>query len=145
MNWPTVRKRLLLIAGVVATVLGLVGIVVPLLPTTPFLLIAAACFMRSSERLYRWLTTHRLFGAYIRNYRDHHAVALPAKLLALALLWGTIGYALFRMTQTWARLALGAVLVGVTWHLLSLKTLTKAMLAESTVEPAQADPESPEL
>lgn len=139
MNWPTVRNRLLLVAGVLATALALVGIAVPLLPTTPFLLIAAACYIRSSEWLYRWLTTHRLFGAYIRHYREYHAVALPAKLLALALLWGTISFGLFRVQQTWARLALGAVLVGVTWHLLSLKTLTKAMLAESAAKPLPAD------
>ncbi len=138
MNWPTLRKRLLLIAGVITTVLGLVGIAVPLLPTTPFLLLAAACYIRSSERLYHWLTTHRLFGACIRNYREHHAVALPAKLLALALLWARSSMLSFACSRL-ARLALGAVLLGVAWHLLSPNTLTKEMMAGDAAQPTQTD------
>ncbi|NLG28893.1 MAG: DUF454 domain-containing protein [Chloroflexi bacterium] len=132
-------KRLLLVAGIVTTVLGLVGVVVPLLPTTPFLLLAAACYIRSSERLYRWLTTHRLFGAYIRNYREHHAVALHAKVLALVLLWGTIVYGIIRMDLLWPRLVLAVILIGVTWHLLSLKTLTREMLAQSAASAVPDD------
>lgn len=110
-------------AGLLTLTLGVVGIVVPLLPTTPFLLLSAACFARSSDRLYHWLMAHRWFGPTIRNYRLHGAVSLRAKVLALALLWGTIGYAAIAVaSQWWLRGLLVAIALGVTAHLLHLKT-----------------------
>ncbi len=73
-------KRYLLTAGGVASLgLGALGVVLPLLPTTPFLLLAAACFFQSSDRLYDWLMRHRWFGPYIRNHREHRAITLGAK------------------------------------------------------------------
>ena len=62
-------------AGLASVVAGAIGIVIPLLPTTPFLLLAAVCFVRSSDRLHRWLTTNRVFGSYLRNYREHRSHA----------------------------------------------------------------------
>ena len=110
-------------AGLLTLTLGLIGIVVPLLPTTPFLLLSAACFARSSQRLYNWLLAHRWFGPTIRDYRLHRAVSLRAKVLALALLWGTIGYAAIAVAQSWwLRGLLLAIALGVTAHLLHLKT-----------------------
>ena len=121
-----------MIAGVLAVLLGAIGVFVPLLPTTPFLLLAAACFIRSSERLYTWLTHHRWLGSYIRNYREHHAVTLRAKVVALVLLWTVIGYsALAVVTSRWSRLVLALVAVGVTLHLLHLRTLTRDMAQQS--------------
>jgi uncharacterized membrane protein YbaN (DUF454 family) len=118
--------------GIISVGLGLVGIFVPVLPTTPFLLLAAACFMRSSPRLYDWLIHHKWFGIYIRNYREYRAITLRAKVLALVLLWGVIGAtALFAVTLWWVRLLLGIVAVGVTLHLLHLKTLTPEMMQSS--------------
>jgi uncharacterized membrane protein YbaN (DUF454 family) len=111
--------------------LGVIGVFVPLLPTTPFLLLAAACFARSSERLYAWLIHHKWFGDYIRHYREHHAIPLQAKIVTLALLWGAIGYtALEVVTAWWARALLGVIAVGVSIHILHLKTLTREMLVE---------------
>ena len=78
--------------GVLATAVGLIGVVVPLLPTTPFLLLAAACFVRSSDSMYGWLTSNRLFGGFIRDYREQRGVSARTKIVALALLWGVIGY-----------------------------------------------------
>lgn len=113
-------------AGIAAVGLGTIGVFVPLLPTTPFLLLAAACFMRSSDRLYVWLLSHRWFGSYIRNYREHRAVTRGVRAVALILLWVAIGYsAVVVVTAWWIRTALGVILVGVTLHLLSLKTLTQ--------------------
>lgn len=107
-----------------ALTVGVIGIVTPLLPTTPFLLLSAACFARSSERLYRWLLGHRWFGPAIRNYRSHRAVTLRSKVSALALLWAAIGYAVLAVAQTWwLRGLLLAIALGVTAHLLHLKTL----------------------
>jgi hypothetical protein len=118
------RRWLLSVVGVVAVVLGGIGVFVPLLPTTPFLLLAAACFMRGSDRLYAWLTTHRLFGEYIRNYREHRAMTRRAKVTALVLLWVVIGHAAVVTTSWWLRGLLGTVAVGVTLHLLYLRTMT---------------------
>jgi hypothetical protein len=128
----------LTVAGVIAVILGTVGIFIPLLPTTPFLLLAAACFTRSSRRLYRWLMNHRWFGTYIRNYREHHAITRTTKILAITLLWSTIGYAVLAVTGSWiVRLLLIAIASGVTVHLLKLKTLTREMMQETDAAQAQ--------
>ena len=86
------RSRLLQwvlrIVGVLSVALGVLGILLPLLPTTPFLLLAAGCFVRSSPKLYAWLLNHKWFGSYIRHYREHKAIPLRAKIVVLALLWG---------------------------------------------------------
>jgi uncharacterized protein len=128
MQKSALQRGLLVAVGSVAVGLGTIGVFVPLLPTTPFLLLAAACFIRSSDRLYAWLIQHPWFGSYIRNYREHRAITLPAKVVALTLLWVAIGYsALFVARAWWLRALLGVVAVGVTTHLLLLKTLTQEM------------------
>jgi len=128
--------------GIIAIIVGAIGIFVPLLPTTPFLLLAAACFIRSSDRLYAWLIHHRWFGSYIRNYREHRAITLSAKIVSLTLLWGMIGYsAVFVARAWWLRTLLGIIAVGVTIHLLQLKTLTQEML-QKQVSPSAGEPES---
>jgi hypothetical protein len=131
-NKVLLRKCVLVSVGVLAVALAVIGIFVPILPTTPFLLLAAACFIRSSDRLYRWLIEHKWFGSYIRNYREHRAVTLRAKALALVMLWGVIGYsAIVAVSAWWLRALLGAVAVGVTIHLLRLKTYTPDMAAKA--------------
>lgn len=95
-------KIFLAILGCVALVLGIVGIFVPLLPTTPFLLLAAALWVRSSPRLYEWLITHRYFGEYIRNFRENRAIPMRAKIISIALMWGTMLYCVcVLLTQWW--------------------------------------------
>jgi len=101
-----------------------VGIFVPLLPTTPFLLLAAACFVRSSEKRYQWLLSHRVFGTYIRNYREHGAVTPHAKIVTLALLWGTMSISAFVFVESVVlRVILLAIAVSVTVHILRMKTV----------------------
>jgi len=129
------RKWLLITAGLLSVGLGVLGIFLPILPTTPFLLLAAACFIRSSKGLYRWLINHKWFGPYIRNYREFKAVTLRAKIVTLILLWGTIGYSAFGVLHSWLlRGLLLTIAVGVTIHILSLKTLTEEMILSSQKE-----------
>jgi len=127
----SLRKWLLIAAGAIALGLGVTGVFIPLLPTTPFLLLAAACFFRSSDRLYVWLTHHKWFGAYIWHYREYKAITLRAKVVTLLFLWGVIGYTAFGIvTAWWVRALLGVIAVGVTIHILYLKTLTREMLVQ---------------
>ena len=119
-------KWLLITAGSICVVLGTLGIFLPLLPTTPFLLLAAAAYIRSSRRFYDWLLSNRLFGTYIRDYREGRGVPLGTKIVALALLWITIGYSFFYVTSNWiVRTILIVIVIGVTVHLVTLKTLRK--------------------
>ena len=117
------RKWLLMICGLAAVGLGVFGIFLPLLPTTPFLLLAAACFLRSSDRLYDWLIHHRWFGRTIRQYREHKAVSLQTKLATLLLLWITLAISGMVIDVPWLRLVLLLVGIGVTWHVSSMKTM----------------------
>lgn len=124
MNKPPLLKWLLISVGVVCVGLATIGIFVPLLPTTPLLLVAAACFMRSSDRLYQRLITHRAFGPYIRNYQEHRAITRRARIMALLLLWTTLGYTTFWIVGSIAlRVILLSIATAVTVHLVRLKTL----------------------
>jgi uncharacterized membrane protein YbaN (DUF454 family) len=118
------KNGLLVAAGVASVAVGAVGIFLPLLPTTPFLLLAAACFVRSSERRYQWLVSHRILGPYIRNYREHGAVTRHAKVVTLGLLWGTMSLTAFVFIHSLViRVILLVVAVGVTIHILRMKTV----------------------
>ncbi len=120
----TMTRALLITLGTFFTGLGFIGIFVPLLPTTPFLLVAAACYARSSQRFHNRLLTNRLMGSYIRNYREARGVTLKHKILTLTLLWVTIILsATFGTTILWVRLLLIIIASGVTYHLLTIKTL----------------------
>ena len=116
--------RILLIAsGTFFVALGVLGLFLPVLPTTPFLLLAAVCYARSSERFYHWLLTNRWCGEYIRNYREGRGMPLKQKVLAISLLWLTIGYAAwFVVSLWWVQLILFGIAVGVTIHLIRIKT-----------------------
>jgi hypothetical protein len=117
-------KRALLIAcGILFVGLATLGMALPVLPTTPFLLLAAVCFARSSPRFYNWLLTNRWFGAYIRNYREGRGIALIHKVIALTFLWLTIGYAAGWVVAFWPlRVVLVGIALGVTVHLVRAKT-----------------------
>ncbi len=125
-NFATV-KIVLIILGLLSLGLGVVGIFVPLLPTTPLLLLSAWCFVRSSERLYEWLINNRYLGEYIRNFREHRAIPLRAKILSVALIWLTIGYCVVAVVDEywWAQIAMLLLAAAITWHILSYATLRK--------------------
>lgn len=82
-------KYICLAVGALTLVLGIIGVFLPMWPTTPFLLLAAACFVRSSERLYTWLLEHRHLGPYVRDYHSGKGIPLKAKRVALITMWVT--------------------------------------------------------
>jgi uncharacterized membrane protein YbaN (DUF454 family) len=118
----TAKRRLLLGAGTLCTGLGIVGIFVPILPTTPFLLLAAACYMRSSERSYHWLVDNRVFGAYVRNYIEGRGMPVRMKISTILLLWLAIGLTTaFAVENVVVRIVLICVAVGVSAHVALIK------------------------
>jgi tRNA (uracil-5-)-methyltransferase TRM9 len=129
-----VRNALLVTAGTLFTGIGIVGIFVPILPTTPFLLLAAACYIRSSERLYRRLLKTRIIGAYICNYIEGREMDLRAKLVTIFLLWLGIGLTIGPGTDNLAvRIVLPIVAVGVTLHIATIKTKRKERITTGEI------------
>ncbi len=122
---PFVRT-LFIIAGSVSVGFGILGIVLPVLPTTPFLLLAAWFYIRSSDRFYRWLINHRFWGQYLRDYLSGKGVPNRVKAWALTLLWAAIlSSAFFAVEVIWLRIILIAVAAAVSIHILLLKTKRK--------------------
>ncbi len=115
---------LLKIAGTAFLIIGGVGIVLPLLPTTPFLMLAAVCYARSSERGYRWLLTNRWFGEYIRNWHEGRGIPMKTKILSIAFLILTMGYsAAFVVPSFIGKVVLILIAICVSMHILSFPTL----------------------
>jgi hypothetical protein len=114
-------------AGTISLTLGAIGIFLPLLPATPFLLLAAACYLRSSERMYKWLLGNRWFGEYIKNYREGRGIPLKTKVVALAALWIAILYStLFVVNEILVvQFVLMVVAAGVSVHLIRLPTFKR--------------------
>jgi uncharacterized membrane protein YbaN (DUF454 family) len=124
----TAKRRLLIAAGTLCAGLGIIGIFVPILPTTPFLLLAAACYMRSSERFYRWLTNNRVFGAYVRNYIEGRGMPIRIKLATILLLWLAIGLSIaFAVQSLVIRIILISIAVGVTIHIALIRRRIEAV------------------
>jgi len=113
----------LLAVGWLSVVLGVIGIFVPVLPTTPFLLLAAACFVRSSRRFYLWLVNHPRLGPWIRDYLEGNGIPLKGKVYALGLMWASIGLSCYLVPLPWARAFMLTSAVLVSLYILRQKTL----------------------
>ena len=110
-------------AGMILVAIGVLGMFLPLLPTTIFLLLASACFMKSSPRANQWLKEHRVLGAYLRNYQDKTGLSVKAKISHIAVLWIGITISALYFTEELAiRILLYLIAVSVTIHLLMIKT-----------------------
>ena len=120
------KRQLLIVAGTVCVAVGVVGIFIPVLPTTPFLLLAAACYLRSSPRFHSWLMNNRLFGTYIRNYTEGRGIPLKVKLFTIALLWVTIGVSIWLAANLIVTVVLLIVATGVTLHIISIRARKKS-------------------
>ena len=119
------KKHLLVIGGTLSLLMGVIGMLLPVLPTTPFLLLAAFCYVRGSRRMYLWLMNHRFLGTYIRNYTQYHAVSRNVKIGSLITLWASLSISIAVIGSTVVRLILVAVGIGVSIHLLTLKTMPR--------------------
>ena len=117
-------KVLFAVLGCISLALGILGIFLPLLPTTPFLLLSAWLFSKSSEKLYNWLLNHKIFGDYIRSFREDKAISMRIKIGSISLLWTVMLITIFTAVseKLWLQLLLTAIAIGVTIHILSFKT-----------------------
>ncbi len=119
---PAIRYALLTL-GWLSVALGVIGIFLPVLPTTPFLLLAAACFVRSSRSFYLWLIHHRQLGPWIRDYLEGQGIPLKAKVYSIALMWLSIGLSCYLVALPWAHLFMLSSALLVTLYILRQKTL----------------------
>ena len=120
-------KKLFIILGSLSLGLGVLGIFVPLLPTTPLLLLSAALYFKGSPRLYEWLINHPRLGEYIRNFREHRAIPLRAKIVSVSMVTLTIGYCVVAVVDDWwwAQVLMTLLAVAIIWHILSFATLRR--------------------
>lgn len=115
---------ILTILGILSLGLGILGAFVPVLPTTPLLLLASVLFLKSNRRLYDWLMNHPKLGPYISNFLEHKAIPLRVKVVSVTMVWLTLLYCAIFVAEHWAlRLMFIAIAIGVTIHVLSYKTL----------------------
>jgi len=120
------RKAIFTVAGTISLGLGTVGMFLPILPTTPFLLLSAACYYKGSERMHRWLLNNKLFGSYIRNYKEGKGISQAGKAFTVFLLWTAICFsALFMVTNYIVQIVLFAIAIAVTIHIIALPTFRK--------------------
>ena len=117
-------KYILIILGSLSLALGIIGIFLPLLPTTPLLLLSAALYVRSSEKMYHWLIHHKYLGNYIQNFREHRAIPLRAKIISVSMVWISLIYCSITISELlWIKALFLILASGITWHILSYKTL----------------------
>jgi len=125
MSMKRAKQAVYLIIGTLALVLGAIGLFLPVLPTTPFVILAAACYLRSSKRMHAWILRSELFGETIENFQAGRGLKRDTKIRALVLMWATISIsAFFFVDQLIFRGAMFIVAAGVTVYLLRLPTLT---------------------
>lgn len=116
-------KTLFLFIGIVSLLLGFIGIFLPLLPTTPFILLAAYCFAKSSERFHRYIMQHKLFGRMVTDFYEKKVISSKNKIIALTLMWLTLSLSvIFFMPYIWVKLVVLGIGVSVTVYLLTFRS-----------------------
>ena len=116
-------KVLLNVLGSFFLVLAVLGVFLPLLPATPFLLLASACYVRGSERLHRWLVNNRVFGAYLTNVQQRRGIPLRAKIITVVVLWASLLFSIYRIDILLLRLMLVGVGATSSFMIFRMKTL----------------------
>lgn len=125
-----IKKTVFLFLGLILTLLGIIGIFIPVLPTTPLLLLASYCYVRSSEKLYLWLINHRIFGRYIRDYNKYRAVDKKSKTIAVILIWVSMMISMSLISKTPVRIVLLITGLAVSYFISTIKTLTPELKTE---------------
>lgn len=125
-NKSKITRTVLLIVGTICVALGSIGIIIPVLPTTPFLLLAAGCYVKASQRCYNWLMNHKLFGAFIKGYIEGSGVPVKSKLIAIAYLWIGISISIIMLKTLWVQILLICIATAVTIHIALIKPKQKA-------------------
>ena len=119
----SIKKGILVASGTFFLVLGIIGIFIPLLPTTPFLLLAAACYIRGSKKFYNWLIKNKWFGKYIKNYQEGRGVPLKVKIISIVVLWLTIIFStIIIVSNIIIQIILFVIAISVTLHIITIKT-----------------------
>ncbi len=113
------------IIGIVSFVLGFMGMFLPVLPTTPFWLLTAFCFMKGSQKLYDWAMSYKTFNEVVTNFRIHRAIPLRIKVISTLTLWITIIISCIVVKQLWLSILLLIIAIAVTCHILSFRTLKR--------------------
>jgi uncharacterized membrane protein YbaN (DUF454 family) len=120
-------RPLLQAAGFASVILAVLGIFLPVLPTVPFLLLALACFARSSEKLHAWLIDHNRLGPLVRPYLENKGMPRGVKAKAIGLIWLSIGVSvLFFVSIVWVRIMLLLIALGVTAYILKMPVIESA-------------------
>lgn len=119
------------VVGCIAVVLALLGVFLPLLPTTPFLLLASVCFARGSTRMHRWLLDNQLFGEYLRNFEDGQGMPRKAKVITLTILWASLGFSAFKVNSAALTVLLLAIGIGVTIYLVKFLPSKRGRVSKS--------------
>jgi uncharacterized protein len=116
-------KSVFLTAGIASLVLGFIGIFLPLLPTTPFVLLAAYCFARSSERFHRYIMQHKTFGKMVTDFYENKIITVKTKIVALSSMWAMLLLSvIFFMPIIWVKLVVVGIGVAVSAYLLSFRS-----------------------
>jgi len=120
---PGIYRYLYFISGVLLVAIGVIGIFLPILPTTIFLILASACFIKSSPKANEWLRNHKMLGMYIKNYQDGSGLTVNSKIFNITFLWIMISASALFFTELWyLKILLLVIAFGVTIHLLMIKT-----------------------
>ena len=117
-----IMRYLYIVLGTFSLVMGIIGIFLPVLPTTPLLLLTAFCYYRGSKRMYAWLMRHPYLGAHIRNFRENRIIPRRVKIVTLILLWASLLFCAYILSPIWLKCLMIAIAIGVTWHILSYKS-----------------------
>lgn len=121
---PDLLKKIYVFFGILSLVLGFIGIFLPLLPTTPFLLLSAILFSKGSKKLHDWLINHKLFGKYIYEFTVEKAIPLNAKIISISMMWLSILFSVFVVAngKLWLQILLIAIALAISIHISLFKT-----------------------
>ena len=115
------KKCIFYVIGYLSVALGIIGLILPILPTTPFLLLATACFARNSEKAYNWLTNNKIFGKFIRDYREGKGLSVKVRIYTLFFLWLSIILSILFISILWVQILLLIIASLVSMHVIMIK------------------------